>query len=216
MFSKLSRAITLAAREKGGNPELNFSLRLAIEKAKRANMPAANIEKAIKKGTGELKGEEISEVIYEIYGPGGIAILLQAFTDNNRRTVSEIKNILSKFGGRLGENNSVRYLFEEKGIIKIKNSKEGNEKIMMAAIEAGAEDIKEEEENIIIITKKEDLQKVKNELEKNYELSTADIEMVPKNKIEIDDKKNINKLQNLLEELEKQEDTNNIYTNLKQ
>lgn len=216
VFSKLSKAITLAAKEKGGDPETNFALRLAIEKARNANMPQANIERAINKGTGGPEGGEMEEVFYEIYGPAGAAIIVQAISDNKNRTVSEIKNILSKYGGRLGESNSVRWLFEEKGVIRTSVNKNQKEEFILAAIEAGAEDIREEGENIAVITKKEDFQKVKEALDKKIKIDSATLELLAKNPVEISDPQKIKQIENLREKFEDCEDVTNIFSNLKE
>lgn len=216
LFSKLSKAIILATKEGKSNPETNFKLRLAIEKAREANMPLDNIEKAIKRRTGEIEGRKIEEVLYEAYGPGGIAILIQVLTNNKNRTTSEIKNILSEFGGHLGQVNSVKWLFEEKGIIKIFPHNKKKEEIEIAAIEAGAEDIQDTPEEITVLTKKEDLQEVKSKLEEKYPLEYAEIEMVPKNVIKVKETKKMSQIENLLKKIEDQADVNNIFTNMKE
>jgi len=215
IFSKLSKAISIAVREKGKNPEDNSDLRLAIEKAREANMPSANIEKAIKRGAGEIEGREIEQRIYEIYGPGGVAIIVKGLTDNNNRTVSEIKNIISEYGGSLGQSGSVLYLFNQRGIIEIKAKTNNKEKIFLEAAELGAEDIKECDEIIKIITKKENLQQVQKGLEKNYKITSADIGMIPEVLVEVKEEKEKNRLKRLIEALENQDDVENIYTNLK-
>ncbi len=216
VFSKLSKTITLAAREKGSDPDTNFTLRLAMERAKIANMPLINVERAINKGTGEIEGKKMEEVFYEIYGPGGVAIIVKAITDNKNRTVSDIKNILSKSGGRLGETNSVRWLFEEKGTIRITAEKEKREELILNAIEIGAEDVAEDDEGVSIITEKENLQKIKEGLEKKYPIDCAEIETLPKNPLEVNDPKKIKRIENLLEKLEDYEDTTDIFSNLKE
>jgi len=215
IFSKLSKAISIAVREKGKDPEDNSDLRLAIEKAREANMPSANIEKAIKRGAGEIEGREIEQRIYEIYGPGGVAIIVKGLTDNNNRTVSEIKNIISEYGGSLGQSGSVLYLFNQRGIIEIKAKTNNKEKIFLEAAELGAEDIKECDEIIKIITKKENLQQVQKGLEKNYKITSADIGMIPEALVEVKEEKEKNRLKKLIEALENQDDVENIYTNLK-
>lgn len=216
IFSRLSKAIILAAREKGGDPETNFALRLAVEKAKQANMPQANIERAIKKGMGEAGGEKMEEVFCEIYGPGGAAIIVQAITDNKNRTISELKNTLTKSEARLGESNSVRWLFEERGVIIIRPEKSEKEALMLAAIEAGAEDIKEGPEETAVIVKKENFHNAREALEKKIKIDSAEIELRPKNPLEITDPKILRQIRNLIEKLEENEDTVNLFTNLKE
>jgi len=146
-FSKVTRLITVAARQGGGNPETNASLRIAIQKAREMNMPQENIEKAIKRGTGELEGVNYEEVIYEGYAPGGVAVMVEATTDNRNRTTAEIRHIFSRRGGTLAESGSVSWIFERKGLISFEKEDVDEEELMMVAIEAGAEDIEEGESN---------------------------------------------------------------------
>jgi len=215
LFSKLSRMISVAARE-GGDPSLNFKLRLAIEKAKQANMPKDNIERAIKKGTGELGGENIEEVIYEVILPQGVAMIIDALTDNKNRTVSNLRRILNRYDANLGGKNSVLWMFERKGIIRIvlDSPEEKKDEIELKAIDAGAEDIKEEKNELVIYTKPENLQKVKELLEKrNIKIDYAEIEWFAKNPIKItpDLQK---KIDALFVELDKDPDINDYYTNI--
>ncbi|MDZ7798826.1 MAG: YebC/PmpR family DNA-binding transcriptional regulator [Patescibacteria group bacterium] len=215
IFSKLSKTISIAVREKGKDPADNSDLRLAIEKAREANMPSTNIEKAIKRGAGEIEGREIEQGIYEIYGPGGLAIIVKVLTDNNNRTVSEIKNIVSEHGGNLGQSGSVLYLFNQMGIIEIEPENSDKEKMFLEVAELGAEDIEESNEVIKIITKKENLQEIQKGLEKKYKITSAGIGMIPEVLVEIENEKEKNKLKKLLEALENQEDVEKIFTNLK-
>jgi YebC/PmpR family DNA-binding regulatory protein len=163
-FTRLAHAITIAAREKGGNLETNFSLRLTVDKAKSANMPKENIERAIKRGTGELAGEQIEEVLYEGYGPGGVAILIETLTNNRNRTVSEIKRILGAGGGSLGTSGSVSWMFDKKGVIGIPTSALTDER-ELAIIEAGAQDIQKSDAETTIIAPLEHLGDVKSVVE---------------------------------------------------
>jgi len=213
IFSKLIRAVTIAAKESGPDPATNFKLRLAIEKARAANMPQDNIERAVKKATGEGSGQ-IESILYETYGPGGIALLVEALSDNRNRTTSEIKNILAKNNGRLGEANSVRWLFEEKGVITIDPESKSKDEIELVAIDAGAEDIQADENEITVITKKEDCQGVKDKLAEKYKITTAEIQLVAKNKVEVETEKKWSQIQNLIESLEEQEDVSQVYTNI--
>ncbi|MFA5070283.1 MAG: YebC/PmpR family DNA-binding transcriptional regulator [Patescibacteria group bacterium] len=213
IFSKLIRAVTIAAKEGGADPAANFKLRLAIEKARAANMPQDNIERAVKKATGE-GSSQLESIMYEAYGPGGIALLVEALSDNRNRTTSEIKNILAKNNGRLGEANSVRWLFEEKGVIIVDPESKSKDEIELVAIDAGAEDIQADENEITVITNKEDCQSVKNKLAEKYKITAAEIQLVAKNKVEIESEKKWQSIQNLIESLEEQEDVNQVYTNI--
>ncbi|MEK7648767.1 MAG: YebC/PmpR family DNA-binding transcriptional regulator [Patescibacteria group bacterium] len=159
VFTRLANAITLAAREKGGDPTTNFSLRLAIEKARGSNMPKENIERAIKRGTGEGGGVQPEEIIYEGYGPGGVAILVHTLTDNRNRTVSEIKHIFSSNGGNLGSANSVGWMFEKQGVLGI--SQLPTEEQELALIECGVNDIQKNGDEVTLITSPQDLQKAR-------------------------------------------------------
>ncbi len=215
IFSKLSREITVAAKLGGGNPDMNPRLRLAIEKAKQVNMPADNIKRAIQKGTGELPGTSYEEVIYEGYGPGGVAIMIEVLTDNKNRTISEIRHIMSKHNGNIGETGCVSWMFEKKGYILVNKNSIDEDTLMAEALEAGAEDFKNDpsEENYEIITAPEDLNAVKEHLEnKGIEISLAEITRIPQShiKLEGDDAEKIMKL---LSSLEDHDDVQNVYAN---
>jgi YebC/PmpR family DNA-binding regulatory protein len=218
LFTKLGNAISLAVKAGGKDPETNFKLRLAIEKARESNMPMDNIERAIKRGTGELAGQQIEEVTYEGYCPGGIAIIIEAVTDNKNRTTSEIRNILSKYGGRLGEANSVRWLFDQKGVIKILLDKnQDKEDYELKIIDAGAEDVVENEDELTVFTQPNDLEKVKENIEKlNLKVEYAEIEQVAKNKVEVIDSETKSKLEKIFVELDNYDNVNNSFTNLKE
>jgi YebC/PmpR family DNA-binding regulatory protein len=215
LFSKISKEISVAARIGGGNPDMNPRLRLAIEKAKDANMPADNIKRAIMRGTGELPGATFEEAIYEGYGPGGVALMLEVLTDNKNRTISELRHIMSKYGGSIAEAGSVAWIFEKKGYILVDKKKYGEDALMAIAIDAGAEDFKNEpeEENYELITAPEDFNKVKEFLEKkNIALELAEVTLIPKNyvKLEAEDAEKILKLMDALEE---HDDVQNVYAN---
>jgi len=220
LFTKLNRAITVAAREKGSDPDTNFSLRLAIEKAKSANVPKDNIERAIKRGTGEIKGEAaIEELIYEGFGPGGTALIIKCLSDNKNRTASEIKHILSAHGGSLGAPNSVMWQFVQKGVIRIEKEKlEGKnpDELELQLIDLGAQDIGQEEDSWIIYTRTEDLQKVSNNLKTlGLESDFSEIEYVPKEKISLSAELK-QKNQALFDALDEAEDVDDYFTNLKE
>lgn len=213
LFTKLIREITIAARQGGGNPEGNPRLRLAIDQARAANMPMENIERAIKKATGELEGSQYEEIIYEGYGPGGVAILIEAVTDNKNRTVSELRHLFSRHGGRLAESGSVNWMFQRKGIITIEKSKINEDDLIMLALDAGADDVITETDYYEVQTSLENFEKVRRTLiEKGVEVENASLQYVPQSLIKIDGKENETALK-LLEVLEDHDDVQNVYTN---
>jgi len=218
IFSQLSKMITIAAKS-GGDPDFNPNLRIVIERAKKSNMPVDNIEKAIKKGTGELAGDTIEEVTYEGYGPGGIALIVECTTDSTNRTVSEMKNILSKNGGRFGESGSVRWMFDRAGFVEIEafSSGTGKDELEMNIIDSGAQDFEEIGNSIIIYTKPEDVYKVKENLEKK-KISVQDIgfEWRPKNRIKIEDEKVKKQIEALFDAIDAHDDVNEIYSNMEE
>ena len=219
IFSQLSKVVTLMAKSGGGDISMNPSLKLAVEKAKQANMPLDNIDKAIKKGTGELEGGAIEEVLFEAYGPGGIAIIIEGATDNTNRTVAEIKHILSKGNGRLGEAGSVKWMFERFGYLEIdKNNLEISEDdLEMFIIEAGAEEFKFIDDVGVVYTKPENLYKIKEDLEKNnIKISDFGFEWKAKNTIKIDDEKVNAQVERLFEALDEQEDVGDVFSNLEE
>ncbi len=227
IFSQLSKAVTLMAKDGGGDPGMNPALKLAIEKAKQANMPLDNIEKAIKKGTGELEGGTIEEVLYEAYGPSGIAMIIEGTTDNTNRTVAEIKHILSRNNGRLGEAGSVKWMFERFGYLEIekKDLSISEDDFEMLIIDAGAEDFITSPSSslsggkiiIVVYTKPEDLYKVKESLERNnIRTSDSGFEWRAKNKIKVDDEKINKQIEKLFEALDEQEDVGEVFSNLEE
>jgi len=213
LFTKLIRELTIAAREGGGNPETNPRLRQAIERAKEANMPQDNITRAIKRGTGELPGQVFEEVMYEGYGPAGVALIVQVLTDNKNRTTSEIRNIFSKKGGNLAGAGSVSWIFQRKGYILVSKDKVDEDTIMNLAIEAGAEDIKSEGKNYEIITSPEDFEKVKEYLKtNNIPLSSAEVTMLPTSTVKVTGQV-AKQVLSLVETLEEHDDVQNVYSN---
>ena len=220
IFSKLSRIISVAAQEGGGNPETNSKLRMAIDEARSFNLPKDNIEKAIKRGTGELTGENLEEVVFEGFGPGGVAIIIEGITDNKNRALGEIKQILNQGGGKLGGEGSVRWMFDRKGciIVNLKMQNEDlkdKEKLELAAIETGAEDVFWRDEFLDIYTKPEDLEKVKSNLEnKQIKIDSASLGWVEKETIEVGEKEK-ESCQKLFEALDENEAVQDIYSNLK-
>ncbi len=217
LFTKLGYAITVAARQGGGDISANFKLRLAVEKARQANVPKSNIERAIERGTGELAGEEIEEVIYEGFGPEGTALIIEALTGNKNRTAASIRRIFNKHDGHLGGQNSVLWMFAKKGIIRVvlDEPEEKKEEIQLKAIESGAEDIKEEGNELAIYTRLEDLQKIKEFLEKDgVKIDYAEIEWFAKDPIKISDSSQ-KKIDAVFTELDDDPDVNDYYTNIK-
>ena len=214
-FTKLANVVTIAARN-GGDPTMNFQLRLAIDRAKAASMPKENIDRAIKRGTGELGGAAIEEIIYEGYGPGGAAILIQCLTDNRQRTVGNVRAAFSKYGGSLGEAGSVAYLFEKKGQITINKKSFGktDEELEELIIESGADDFHIDDDTIIVYTQVSDLQSVAKYLEDaGVKLESSQLTYVPKTILEIPEGKQAS-LEKLIDVLESDDDVSEVYVNI--
>ena len=211
VFTRMSKDITMAARDGGGDPDMNPSLRLAIKKAKISNMPAANIDRAIKKGTGDLPGMVFEDFIYEGYGPNGIAILIEVLTDNKNRTFPEIKSIMSKNGGNIGESGCVNWMFEKKGIITIARELLGEEKVL-EILDMGVEDINEEEESYEIITSPENFGDISKKIEEQNIDFDGQISLIPNNVVEVSED-SANKIIKLLELIEEQEDVQKVHSN---
>lgn len=214
LFAKLIREIITSARLGGGDPEGNPRLRTAIIAAKAINMPKENIDKAIKKGTGELEGTYYEEAFYEGYGPGGVAILISAITDNKNRTVSELRRLFNKHGGQLVEAGCVSWIFKKKGSIIFDKNNINEERLMEIALEAGAEDIREEESTYEVITAPQDLDSVKGAFdERGLKYSLAEISMVPQSTLRITEDKKAEQILKLMEILEDQDDVQKVYAN---
>lgn len=214
IFTRLIKEITVAARSGGGDPDGNPRLRSAIAGAKTENMPKDNIERAIKKGTGELEGAVYDEITYEGYGPSGVAVLVDCMTDNRNRTVAEVRHCFSKNGGNLGESGCVSFLFDRKGVIVVDKDTISEEKLMDIALDAGAEDVLEEENEFQVLTNPDDFNTVREHLEKNgITLLEASIAMIPQTTVDIDDEKTARRILNLMEMLEDNEDVQNVYSN---
>ncbi len=212
-FSKTIRLITVAARQGGGNPETNARLRIAIQKAREMNMPQENIEKAIKRGTGELEGINYEEVIYEGYAPGGVAVMVEATTDNRNRTTAEIRHIFSRRGGSLAESGSVSWIFERKGLISFEKDNIDEEELMMVAIEAGAEDIEEGESIIDVITSPSDFERVREAIEHaGIPYVLAQVTMLPKTRVNLEGK-TAQQVLELIDALEEHDDVQEVYSN---
>jgi YebC/PmpR family DNA-binding regulatory protein len=213
LFTKLIREITMAAKAGGGDPAGNPRLRTAIEAAKAKSMPKDNIERAIKKGTGELEGVDYSEVTYEGYGPGGVALIIEAVTDNPTRTVAEVRHKLSRGGWNLGAANSVGFLFDRKGQIVVEARRLDEDAVMEAALEAGAEDFRREDDSYVVTTEPTALHAVKSGLEaKGIVVAEAELAMVPKTTVKVEGK-TAEQLLRLLEELEDLDDVQKVHAN---
>lgn len=214
MFTKLGREITVAARQGGGDPEANFRLRLAIQRAREANMPLENIERAIKRATGGTDAAVLEEITYEGYGPGGAAILIEAMTDNRNRAVAEIRNVFSRAGGSLGESGCVAWLFEPRGVITVEAEGLDSEELALLAIDAGAEDVKTEDRSVEVYTSPADLEEVRRVLETHkVKVASAETSMVPKTTIQLDARASEQVLR-LMDKLEELDDVQRVYSNV--
>lgn len=213
LFTKIIRVITVAARSGGGDPETNAKLKTAIQLAKENNMPNENIEKAIKRGTGEADGVSYEEIIYEGYGPGGVAVLIEALTDNKNRTIPEVRKIFSKNAGNLGENGCVAWMFDKRGYFIFEKTKVSEDTIVDLALEAEAEDVKSDNENIEVVTPPENYKKFSNLIkEQNIDYLLSEVTLIPKTTVDLEGKKAIQML-NLMEQLEDHDDVQKVYAN---
>ncbi len=213
IFTKLIKEITVAARMGGGDINANPRLRTAVLTARGSSMPSDNIERAIKKGTGELEGVTYEEIQYEGYGPGGVAIIAQVLTDNKNRTVSEIRRMFSKHGGNMGETGCVGWMFDKKGILTVDKSQIDEDRLMDIALDAGAEDVRDEGEVFEVIAPPEDFEKVKERLDnEKIAIASAQVSLVPKNTVDVD-AKNVEQVLKLSEELEDHDDVQNVAAN---
>ncbi len=210
IFTRLGNAIAIAAKG-GADPDMNFSLRLAIEKAKEANMPASNIQRAIDRGSGKLGGEQIQEIMYEGYGPGGVAILVECATDNINRTYPFVKTAFAKHGGNIAEKGSVAYLFDRKGVITVKGE---GEDLLLQVLDAGAEDASQEDGLTTVYTDVKELAKVRDQLkEDGLEVKEAEISYMPQNTVEVTDKDTQGKIERLMDAIEDLDDVTNTHVN---
>ncbi len=214
MFTKLIKEISIAARMGGGDAEGNPRLRTAILKARAANMPKDNVERAIKKGTGELEGVNYEELVYEAYATNGVAVLIEVLTDNKNRAAADVRNILTRAGGSLATAGAVSRLFKRKGLITLDGEKYNEDEIMEVALEGGAEDVTNSDGVIEVVTAPEDFEAVLNALnDKNFESMSAEISMVPEAEVEVE-KEAAGKIMRLIERLEENDDVQNVYHNL--
>jgi YebC/PmpR family DNA-binding regulatory protein len=213
IFTKLIKEITVAARTAGGDIDANPRLRAAVAAAKAENMPKDNIERAIKKGTGELEGVNYEENSYEGYGPGGAAILVESLTDNKNRAVADIRHIFNKYGGNMGENGCVAWMFDKKGYFNVEKSGVEEEQLMEVALEAGAEDVREEEDSFEIITEPDDFETVKEALEAaKIPFSDAEVTMLPQNMSALEGK-DAERMLKLMDAMDDCDDVQKVYTN---
>ena len=216
VFAKLARVIVIAAREKGGNPDMNPSLRLAIEKARAGNMPADNIERAIKRGTGEGGGEMLEGFLYEAFGPAGVAVLIEGITDNKNRTLGELRKIMQDHGGRMAEQGSVQWMFDRRGVAVLSNiqypiSNDAELKI----IDAGAEDIQATEDGILVYTAPDAVMEVKKKLEEaGLTVQEAGFDYIPKNPIAVTGENTRKQLEAFFEALDEHDDVQELYANI--
>lgn len=214
IFTRLIKEITVAARGGGGDPEGNPRLRTAIATAKTENMPKDNIARAIKKGTGEIAGEVYDEILYEGYGPGGVAVLVECLTDNRNRTVADVRHYFAKSNGNLGESGCVNWMFDKKGLIIVDKELVSEEELMDMALEAGAEDVVEEDSEFQILTTPDDFEDVRGSLEEGgLKFVEAAISMIPQNTVDVEDEKVAKSLMKLIESLEDHDDVQNVYAN---
>jgi len=214
VFTRIARELSVVAREGGGDPDSNFRLRLVMDKAKQANMPKDNIERAIKRGTGELKGEVLEELMYEGYAPNGIALLLDTLTDNRNRSVSDIRRVLTRHGGKLAETGAVSYLFEQQGFISAEAGDADPEELALLVIDEGALDVNIDNGTLEIYTDPKDLQRLKETLEaQDIELNAADLIMTPKAMTELGESDTF-KVMRIIEALEELDDVQQVFSNL--
>ena len=213
-FQKLVRAIIVAAKNGGGDPSMNIQLKTAIDRARAASVPNDNIDRAIKRGTGEIAGANYEEITYEGYGSNGIALMIEALTDNRNRTAADMRAILSRGGGSLGESGCVAWMFERKGVVEVKGENLDEEALLMACLDAGAEDMETQEDGYIIYTDSSAVNDVQEALKKaGYAVTRAETDMIPNSTIAIEAKEQAVKILRLMDNLEEHDDVQNVYAN---
>lgn len=214
IFTKIARMISVAVREGGTDPDYNPSLKSAIEKAKAENMPNDNIQRAIKKGSGEDSSSNYEKIIYEGYGADGVAVIVNCLTDNRNRTASDIRHAFDKYGGNLGQNGSVIFMFDHKGVLTIDKNGKDEDEFMLEAIDAGAEDIQMEEDLFVVTTTMDDFAKVRDTLlDSGYVFNTADLYYLPQNEIEVQDPESQKNLRKMIDMLEDNDDVQSVFHN---
>jgi YebC/PmpR family DNA-binding regulatory protein len=214
LFTKLGREVTIAARDGGGDPNANFRLRLAVQRARESNMPMENIDRAIKRGTGGGEGSALEEITYEGYGAGGAAIMVQAMTDNRNRAAGDIRSVFSRNGGNLGETGCVAWIFDSKGVITIDPDKNDPDELALMAIDAGADDVKIEDGTLEVYTEPSELDTVRQTLEQSkVNITNAEVSLIPKTKLDADPKTTA-QVMRLIERLEELDDVQAVYANV--
>ena len=214
LITKIAREIIVAAKEGGGSPETNLSLRMAVQKARDNSMPQDNIKRAIQRGTGEIEGASYEEVTYEGYAPGGVAVLASCLTDNRNRTVAELRNIFTKTGGNLGESGCVSWMFDAKGLVQIPADATDEDTVMMATMDVGAEDIRVEGDTIEVLCQPEDLPKVRDAVaQAGIEYASAEVTKLPKTTVRLEDSKEASQVLRLLDALDDNDDVRQAYAN---
>ena len=214
IFTKLGREVTIAAREGGGDPNTNFRLRLVIDNCRQANMPKDNIERAVKRGTGELKGAALEEILYEGYGPKGTALLISVLTDSRNRAVAAVRRVLNRSGGSLGATGCVAWLFDRKGYIIVEPEENDPEELALLSIDIGAEDVRIERDFVEVFTSVEDFQRIREALHnEGLKLVTEEISWIPKSTAQLSEKDILQNM-NLIDDLEEIEDVQQVYSNL--
>jgi YebC/PmpR family DNA-binding regulatory protein len=213
LFTRLAREIIVAVRQGGVSLDSNFRLRLAVQKARDSNMPSDNIERAIKRGSGEGGAAALAEVTFEGYGPSGIAVLVETLTDNRNRTVQDVRRLFTRHGGNLGETGCVSWLFESRGVISVESNASDAEGIVLRAIDAGAEDVRTENGYVEIYTQPEDLEKVRKVIEEKEHVASAELSLMPKTTVVLDENKAVQAL-NFLDELEALDDVQRVFSNM--
>ncbi len=213
LFTKITREIMVAVREGGPNPESNFQLRLAVQEARNSNMPSENIERAIKRASGGAEVSDLTPVIVEGYGPNGVAVLVQALSNNRNRTIQDVRHFFTHHGGNLGESGCVSWLFEHKGIITVESDASAAERIALQAIDAGAEDVKTGEGYLEIYTQAHDMENVKAAIEKECSIVSAELSLVPKTTVLLGEKEAVQTL-SFLDQLEELDDVQRVFSNI--
>jgi len=214
VFTRIIKELTVAARAGGGDPDMNPRLRTIVAEAKQVNMPAENIKRAIRRGTGEEPGVQYEEITYEGYGPGGVALIIEAMTDNKNRTVGEIRHMLTKYGGDLGQSNSVAWMFEKKGYIVIEKAKATEDTLLSAALDAGADDLRDDGENWEVVSAPDTFPAVKEAVEKlGIQAESAQVAMLPKNYVSLEGRAAQSMLK-LLDLLEDHDDVQHVWSNM--
>lgn len=214
LFTKIAREIIVAAKDGGGNPDTNLRLRLAVQKARDNSMPADNIKRAIQRGTGEIEGAQYEEVTYEGYGPAGVAVMVKCLTDNRNRTVAELRTIFSRNGGSLGESGCVGWMFDAKGMISVPKSVIDEDSLMMAAIDAGAEDVRNEDEVFEVLSSTDDFAGVRQALtDAGIKFLNAELTMIPRNTVNVGSEKEAGQVLRMIDHLEDNDDVQQVFAN---